>query len=91
MSFKFDTITIICIVIVFVVLVFLLADYRVFKNYIRQEKDRNISFTSQQVKDYMKTYSSTNMISEEFVKEFLEDVIKENLSPEEGLNENIEE
>lgn len=84
MKIGFDFATILLIIIIFLVFVFLFADYRVFRNFIRKEQDRNISFTSQQVKDYIKTYSG-NEISKEFIKEFLNDVLKTS-SPEEQMN-----
>jgi hypothetical protein len=68
------------------VFVFLLADYRVFRKFIRLEKDRNISFTSQQVKDYINNYSSSG-ISEEFVEEFLNDVLQNASSSDDDSNE----
>ena len=75
MKIRIDNMTICLIVLIFIVFVFLLADYRVFRKFIRLEKDRNISFTSQQVKDYINNYSSSG-ISEEFVEEFLNDVLQ---------------
>lgn len=84
MKIGFDFATILLIIIIFLVFVFLFADYRVFRNFIRKEQDRNISFTSQQVKDYIKTYSG-NEISKEFIEEFLKDVLKTS-SPEEQMN-----
>jgi hypothetical protein len=71
------------------VFVFLLADYRVFRKFIRLEKDRNISFTSQQVKDYINNYSSSG-ISEEFVEEFLKDILQNASFGNDVLNEEIE-
>lgn len=60
----------------FIILVFLFADYRIFKKFILEEKDRNIAFTSQQVKDYVQTYSNTDKVSEDFIKEFLAEIIR---------------
>ncbi len=85
MKIGFDFATILLIIIIFMVFVFLFADYRVFRNFIRKEQDRNISFTSQQVKDYIKTYSG-NEISKEFIEEFLNDILKTS-SSEEQMNE----
>ena len=89
MKIRIDNMTICLIVLIFIVFVFLLADYRVFRKFIRLEKDRNISFTSQQVKDYINNYSSSG-ISEEFVEEFLNDVLQNASSSNDVLNEEIE-
>lgn len=84
-----DSVTIVLIVVAIVILVFLLADYRIFKKFILEEKDRNISFTSQQVKDYIQAYSKTNKISEDFVEEFLNDIIRKD-SVDSNVDENVE-
>ncbi|MCI9181783.1 MAG: hypothetical protein HFG90_00815 [Acholeplasmatales bacterium] len=86
MKIRIDNMTICLIVLIFIVFVFLLADYRVFRKFIRLEKDRNISFTSQQVKDYINNYSSSG-ISEEFVEEFLNDVLQNASSSDDDSNE----
>ncbi|MCI9653971.1 MAG: hypothetical protein HFG91_06490 [Acholeplasmatales bacterium] len=89
MKIRIDNMTICLIVLIFIVFVFLLADYRVFRKFIRLEKDRNISFTSQQVKDYINNYSSSG-ISEEFVEEFLKDILQNASFGNDVLNEEIE-
>lgn len=89
MKIRIDDMTICLIVLIFIVFVFLLADYRVFRKFIRLEKDRNISFTSQQVKDYINNYSSSG-ISEEFVEEFLKDILQNASFGNDVLNEEIE-
>ena len=86
MKIRIDNMTICLIVLIFIVFVFLLADYRVFRKFIRLEKDRNSSFTSQQVKDYINNYSSSG-ISEEFVEEFLNDVLQNASSSDDDSNE----
>ncbi len=89
MKIRIDNMTICLIVLIFVVFVFLLADYRVFRKFIRLEKDRNISFTSQQVKDYINNYSCSG-ISQEFVEEFLNDVLQNTSSNDDVSNEDVE-
>ncbi len=89
MTMTIDSVTIVLIVVAIVILVFLLADYRIFKKFILEEKDRNISFTSQQVKDYIQAYSKTNKISEDFVEEFLNDIIRKD-SVDSNVDENVE-
>lgn len=89
MKIRIDNMTICLIVLIFIVFVFLLADYRVFRKFIRLEKDRNISFTSQQVKDYINNYSSSG-ISEDFVEEFLKDILQNASFGNDVLNEEIE-
>ncbi len=90
MTMTIDSITIVLIVIAIVILVFLLADYRIFKKFILEEKDRNISFTSQQVKDYIQAYSKTNKISEDFVEEFLKDIVRKDSVENLNVDENVE-
>ncbi len=90
MTMTIDSVTIVLMAIAFIILVFLFADYRVFKKFILEEKDRNIAFTSQQVKDYIQTYSKTDKISEDFVEEFLNDIIRKDSMEDSNIGENVE-
>ncbi len=89
MKIRIDNMTICLIILILIVFVFLLADYRVFRKFIRLEKDRNISFTSQQVKDYICNYSSSG-ISQDFVEEFLKDILQNTSFSDDVSNEEIE-
>lgn len=76
-------------VLIFIFLVFILADYKVLKAFFEKEKDRNISFTNSQYESYINS-DSENKISEEFIKEVLEDMIN-NADPDKVESSEIEE
>ena len=76
-------------ILIFIFLVFILADYKVLKAFFEKEKDRNIAFTNSQYESYMNS-DSENKISEEFIKEVLEDMIN-NVNPDEVESSEIEE
>lgn len=72
-NFRFDTITLLLLIGVIIAFVFLLADYKTFKRFIRKEKDRNIAFTTSQAAHY----EDEENISEEFIEEFVKSSGKE--------------
>lgn len=67
-NFTLDAVSIILLAILFMGFIFLFADFKLFKNFIKKEKDRNIAFTRSQ----MDAYKETD-ISEEFIKDFIND------------------
>ena len=70
-----------------ILIVFLLADYKLLKNFFQKERDRNISFTNSQYESYVKN-NSDEKISKEFINEVLDDVIKSETISDNDVKDN---